>query len=161
ILYSLARDVGPLWRMLGAEADGIAHISRFTQARFNYRFPVAPHVAQTVAYLSCHYAEYGVPEAPARAAGGHVLLVGNALAHKGLTEAIAVLSEALPDQQFVVIGQSDYRDRNVTSVASGQISGAIIEQLHRGARMMIFPSFYEGFGFPIVRGLACGMDVVA
>src|SRR5262249_7169274 len=67
----------------------------------------------------------------------------------------------LPDQQFVVIGQSDYRDRNVTSVASGQISEAIIEQLHRGARMMIFPSFYEGFGFPIVRGLACGMDVVA
>ena len=27
--------------------------------------------------------------------------------------------------------------------------------------MLVFPSFYEGFGFPVVKGLAHGLDVVA
>ena len=27
--------------------------------------------------------------------------------------------------------------------------------------MLVFPSFYEGFGFPVVKGLGYGLDVVA
>jgi glycosyltransferase involved in cell wall biosynthesis len=36
-----------------------------------------------------------------------------------------------------------------------------MDRLYAGAKMLIFPSFYEGFGFPVVKGLAHGLDVVA
>jgi len=33
--------------------------------------------------------------------------------------------------------------------------------LFRGAKLLLYPSFYEGFGFPPLLGLACGIPVIA
>lgn len=33
--------------------------------------------------------------------------------------------------------------------------------LHRNADLLLYPSFYEGFGFPPLLGLACGVPVIA
>jgi hypothetical protein len=36
-----------------------------------------------------------------------------------------------------------------------------MDQLYGGAKCIMFPSFYEGFGLPIVKGLALGKTVIA
>jgi len=160
-IYAISEDVDATWRLLAATADGIAHISAFTRDRFNFRFPVAAGVLQIVSYLSCHYDEY-VPGGASRGkATGHILLVGNAMQHKGLSAAVEILPKEFPDQTFVAIGPADSRHGNLTSISSGQLSDQLVEQLNANARMLVYPSFYEGFGFPLVRGLAYGLDVVA
>ena len=44
---------------------------------------------------------------------------------------------------------------------SGALSEAEIHALYAGARLVVFPSFYEGFGFPIVTTLAYGGTLLA
>ena len=43
---------------------------------------------------------------------------------------------------------------------SGGVPEVAMHQLYAGARVVIFPSFYEGFGFPILSTLAYGGTVV-
>jgi glycosyltransferase involved in cell wall biosynthesis len=160
-IYAISTDVEATWRLLAATADGIAHISAFTKDRFNFRFPVAAGALQMVSYLSCRYDEYVRARTPDKRTAGHILLIGNAMEHKGLSAAIELLPKGFPDQTFVAIGPGDGRRGNLTSISSGHLSDQTVEQLHANARMLIYPSFYEGFGFPLVRSLAYGLDVIA
>lgn len=43
----------------------------------------------------------------------------------------------------------------------GYVSDAELADLYGGARVMLYPSLYEGFGMPITEALACGAPVVA
>jgi glycosyltransferase involved in cell wall biosynthesis len=43
----------------------------------------------------------------------------------------------------------------------GYVPDAELILLYQSARLVVFPSFYEGFGFPVAEALACGAAVVA
>ncbi|MES1146929.1 MAG: glycosyltransferase family 1 protein, partial [Solimonas sp.] len=45
-------------------------------------------------------------------------------------------------------------------VFTGRISDEYLASLYRGAVCLVFPSFYEGFGLPIVEAFACGTPVI-
>ena len=42
---------------------------------------------------------------------------------------------------------------------TGFIDDAALVELYQKARCLFFPSLYEGFGLPILEGLACGLPV--
>ncbi|ERF78948.1 glycosyltransferase family 4 protein [Gallibacterium anatis] len=42
----------------------------------------------------------------------------------------------------------------------GKVSNEILADLYRGAFISIFPSFYEGFGLPIVESFSCGTPII-
>ena len=42
----------------------------------------------------------------------------------------------------------------------GYVSDEVLSQLYRTSRMLVYPSFYEGFGFPPLEAMACGTPVV-
>ena len=42
----------------------------------------------------------------------------------------------------------------------GHVDEADLPDLYRGARVFVYPSFYEGFGLPILEAMACGVPVV-
>ncbi len=106
---------------------------------------------------------YGLPES-------YLLYVGSHKPHKNLpalVEAYARLRNAPP---LVLAGAEDTRypetRRKVVALRlTGKIlfPGAVAESslpaLYSGARAFVFPSRYEGFGFPPLEAMACGTPV--
>src|ERR1043165_6026869 len=54
---------------------------------------------------------------------------------------------------------SEARHRNVIHL--GYVQDADFPALYGGARALVFPSFYEGFGLPLLEMMACGGAVLA
>jgi glycosyltransferase involved in cell wall biosynthesis len=160
-IYSTLHEVEQAWAFAALHADGFYYDSHFTMQRFNFRFPVAPHARQVVTHLSFRFDEYRTSPDAADRAGRHVLIVGNEHDHKAIDQALALLPGAFPAQQFVAIGSRKVTHPNVRSIKSGLMSDAEIDRLFADARMIVYPSFYEGFGLPIIKGLSYGLDVVA
>jgi alpha-1,3-rhamnosyl/mannosyltransferase len=106
----------------------------------------------------------------------YVLYVGSNKPHKNLVrlmEAWALLnSEGVNrDTCLVVAGYWDHRYPEARKLALkldlgekvrfiGPADEYDLPALYSGARLFVFPSLYEGFGFPILEAMACGTAVV-
>ena len=42
----------------------------------------------------------------------------------------------------------------------GEVNEKILPSLYSGADLFIFPSFVEGYGFPVIEAMACGTAVI-
>ena len=113
----------------------------------------------------CHYpfapADYVQTNPTASSSGEYVLVVGNELDHKDVRQTVGLLSTAFPFQGLVVLGVRLEPSDILRSYSAGSLSEAEIQRLYSGARCIVFPSFYEGFGFPIVTALAYGKTLIA
>lgn len=104
------------------------------------------------------------------------LFVGR-LQHKknilGLTQAFHLFTQTYREEetQLVLVGQPDYGFEQVRRfLTSVGINNLIIQPgyvpqvdmpfLMNAASAFVFPSFYEGFGFPILEAQACGTPVI-
>jgi hypothetical protein len=177
MLDAIAWDIFPgrtgmeaTWRFIARHADGLLYISHFTRARFNQRFPVAPEVAETVTHLSLAQDDYlddGCAPASASAAiaapdppAPQILVFGNGFEHKHVRPTAQLLADAFPFHRIAALGIADAPGPNVTAVPSGQMPRSALLALIDGAGVIVFPSFYEGFGLPVVEGLARGRTVL-
>ena len=43
----------------------------------------------------------------------------------------------------------------------GPVDDGDLPSLYTGAALFVFPSLYEGFGFPVIEAMACGTPVIA
>jgi glycosyltransferase involved in cell wall biosynthesis len=91
--------------------------------------------------------------------GEHVLIVGNDFAHKGIRDAMQQLAHStLP--LVVLGGEEEPGTPNVRWLSSGNLSRQHVRELFSNARVVVYPSYYEGFGLPVVDALALGKPVV-
>jgi hypothetical protein len=148
------------WRFVARHADGLLYISRFTRERFNTRFPVTPDVAEAVTHLSLAQADYTDASQPAETIADPILIFGNSFEHKHVRPTAQLLADAFPFHRITALGVEDAPGQNVTAVASGQLPRGRLLALIDGAGVIVFPSFYEGFGLPVAEGLARGRTVL-
>ena len=98
------------------------------------------------------------------------LMVSNRKGHKNETGALSgfAISGCCEDFLFVFTGKPSPTLLNQAKTLGvinsirflGLVSEPELAALYRGATALVFPSFYEGFGLPIVEAMACGCPVV-
>ncbi|MGB0871972.1 MAG: glycosyltransferase family 4 protein [Solirubrobacterales bacterium] len=105
----------------------------------------------------------------------YLLTVGTLQPRKNVEAAIAgfeLIADEHPDLDLVLVGARGWDDsaligRIEASPVSdrvrilGRVSDDELLALYRGAECFVFPSRYEGFGFPPLEAMACGVPVVS
>lgn len=160
-LYLNNIDLDTIWSAVFAHADGVIYISDFVEEQFRRRFRRRTDLLELVSYLSLDYRDYTNQAGGSLSGGSYVLVIGNAFAHKRLPATVDALSKAFPRDKLVVLGLPEDHRQNVISYQSGNLSEEQIDRLLRGARFVVFPSVYEGFGIPVVKSLAYCKPVLA
>lgn len=109
---------------------------------------------------------YGLPDR-------YLLYAGKIQPRKNLVrllQAFHQLRPAHPDLHLVLAGARGWMDQEVGRTVeelhladvvhfTGPLTGDL-PALYNLAEMLVFPSLYEGFGFPLVEAMACGLPVV-
>lgn len=94
---------------------------------------------------------------------------------ESLLIAYASLGSRRSDRRLVLFGRSgmtDERERNFDDfveslglresiVRTGVVSEEVLAGLYSGAELFVFPSLYEGFGYPVLEAMAAGTCVLA
>ncbi|HBB65904.1 MAG: hypothetical protein A2049_03285 [Elusimicrobia bacterium GWA2_62_23] len=100
----------------------------------------------------------------------YLLYMGNGNPHKnvnGLIAAYNLLSPEFKGRYRLVlcgVGDSEIALEQFSSgscVRIGYVPDADMAELYSGAELLVFPSFYEGFGLPPLEAMACGCPVVS
>jgi glycosyltransferase involved in cell wall biosynthesis len=92
------------------------------------------------------------------AEGDYVLAVGTLEPRKNL----ARIAEACRGLDLRVVGARGWGGVEPPAEATflGEVGDEELARLYRGARCLVYPSLYEGFGIPVAEALACGCPVV-
>lgn len=110
--------------------------------------------------------KYNLPES-------YLLYVGSVISRKNLITIIRAMNRIPAGDRLplVIIGKGGSYAETVKREAEqlgltpfliwlGSPSFADFPSIYKGARMMIYPSFYEGFGLPVVEAMAVGIPVI-
>ena len=92
-----------------------------------------------------------------RADGDYVLAVATLEPRKNLARAFDAAREA--GVELRVVGARGWGDVDVAGWV-GEVPDMELAGLYRGARCLVYPSLYEGFGLPVLEAMACGTPVV-
>jgi alpha-1,3-rhamnosyl/mannosyltransferase len=141
-----------LTRVLQA-ADAVVAVSEFTRAEI-VELARVPEDRIRVVWNGVD--AVFTPEGP-RAPGEYVLAVATLEPRKNLGRAVDAAREA--GVELRVVGARGWRGVEVDGWV-GEIPDAELAALYRGARCVLYPSLYEGFGLPVLEAMACGTPVV-
>jgi glycosyltransferase involved in cell wall biosynthesis len=163
-----------------SQLDHIVSVSQFT-ADCLIRYLQIPARKITVVHNHLDREFYPLPEAD-RLAGRrkwfgdaeHVVIhVGKPVNYKnrlGAIRAFTLLRRRLPNaSMFLVNGACTNEERSFIESAGGSanigfippVPVAGLREIYNAADVLVFPSFYEGFGWPPLEAMACGCPVVS
>lgn len=169
----------PAWLQ---RADHLICASEHTKRDVTHLYGVPPEMMSVVYQAAGEVFRPAPPQAVlnARKRYGldrpYLLVVGRVELRKnieGVLQAFSRLrSTDLPPHLLVLAGPRDAdahdphgllppEGRHGDVVVTGYVPDAELAALYSGASLFCFPSFYEGFGRPVLEAMACGAPVVA
>ena len=143
---------GALQRVLAA-ADAIVAVSEFTKAEVVELLDVPP---ERVRVVPNGIDPVFLPDGPS-ASGDYVLTVATLEPRKNLARAVE--AARIAGVELRVVGARGWGGVE-TPGWLGEVPDAQLAALYRGARCLLYPSLYEGFGLPVAEAMASGTPVV-
>jgi glycosyltransferase involved in cell wall biosynthesis len=174
-LFSNAASIVETKRKLFAQADAILCVSASSQRDLLHFYDVAEHKTHVIPHgFSPLRVEPGESEVTrtAEMVAPYLLYVGSRAGYKnfgllleafscsGLAESYRLLAvgggpfSAREQERIASLGLS----RSITLVPKG--NDAVLARAYRSAALFIYPSLYEGFGFPPLEAMSMGCPVL-
>ena len=112
------------------------------------------------------------PRAHGEAEPPYILAIGTVEPRKGLPDLVAAfdrIADAIPDVHLKIVGPSGWGEHALTTALHSARHAARIQRtgwiddrssLVAGARLLAYPSLYEGFGLPPLEAMSLGVPVV-
>jgi glycosyltransferase involved in cell wall biosynthesis len=155
-------EVFPRWHRLYGRAglarvlegaDAIVAVSEFTKAE---TIELTGVPAERVRVVPNGVDPVFVANGP-RVEGDYVLAVATLEPRKNLRRVVEAVE--LAGVELRVVGARGWGGVDVPGWV-GEMPDEHLAALYRGARCVLYPSLYEGFGLPVLEGMACGTPVV-
>ena len=168
------------WKHASAVADIVIVISEQTKNDLIKYYNVSPAKIRVIyqpadpvfskfidAYaVSTVRKKYNLPKA-------YNLYVGSVISRKNLLSILQAMTLLKPSerQPLVIIGNGKrYKSKVIETAKAGGIENLLIwlgktsfedfPAIYKGAQMMIYPSFHEGFGLPVIEAMHVGIPVI-
>jgi glycosyltransferase involved in cell wall biosynthesis len=155
-------DAFPRWHRLYGQtalratlraADALVAVSEFSKDETVSLADVPP---ERIRVVPNGVEEIFTPAGPA-AEGDYVLTVATLEPRKNLARVVEAAQ--LAGVELRVVGARGWGGVDVPGWV-GEVPDAELAALYRGARCILYPSLYEGFGLPVLEAMACGTPVV-
>lgn len=178
-----------VWQHVIDYSDFIAYNSVFTAKQFDGRFANVQRRPSVVSMHSVGFEDYqpdndDVSDIVRQMPDDCILVVGNHYPHKTVGDAANRIAKAYPDRQVVALGVAKGRTEiqgagpgepaplgpqntrledlpNLNGLLVGKLSDADVTALQRKASVIVMPSYYEGFGMPILTALVLNKPIFA
>lgn len=153
-----------VWYDLTNVYRNVVFISDASRRTFRTRYPVRG-AGLHVIHPSLDVSDYGpvMPKMPP-AADARVLVVGNKFPHKDIAHTMDLIAgpAATNSLKFDVLTDSPLEVSDKVAVyRSGALAQSEITRLYSSCQFVLYPSYYEGFGLPLMEALHFGRPVVA
>ncbi|MBN1242909.1 MAG: glycosyltransferase family 4 protein [Spirochaetales bacterium] len=168
--FSLSEPTGRNKRLLAERADRIIAVSERTKQDIVEIFGIPDSRIDVIYHGSDLKTAFDRP-APRVVEGRYILYTGTRTAYKNfhfMVAALAPLFRENPDLSLVCTGP-DFSSEEVTyfqeigvlqAVKHRFVRDSELAGLYGNAMCFVFPSYYEGFGIPILEAFGCGCPVV-
>lgn len=168
-LFSRAERAFRGWAYDGSarKADEVITITRFSAERIVERLGI-PAARVHPIHLGIDHSRFtldGPPPAVPGLPDRYVYYPANAWPHKNHERLVEAFSRVEDPELHLVLTGSGHEprpgDEKRRVVRLGLVAAEAIPGLYREALALVFPSLYEGFGFPPIEAMACGCPVAA
>jgi glycosyltransferase involved in cell wall biosynthesis len=181
LIHFKFREYFPVWKVKAAEviirkalrnADVVITVSRTTR---NDLLNLFPHTERKIELLYNRLAEDWFEPAPNVNLSNlgiekhYLLYVGNFKKHKNVTGLLRAFERLGEGPQLVLVGNTVGDDlelyekifANSRIRLLGFAEGPLLRSLYSNAMVFVYPSLYEGFGYPPLEAMACGAPVLS